>query len=194
MGHSLTGLLVLGALSRPEAWRPGPLAAAAVAGAAADLDFLPGLLLGDPSRFHQGITHSLAASLAFGILAGAVVRPVALGPPVRRMALFALLYASHLLLDLFAVDTSVPVGIPLLWPLSAAAVHAPVSLFADVHHGASWAAFINGHNLETLAQETLLFGSVTALVLGGRRRRTPGRGQAGPSATAPAVDAPRPPR
>jgi len=164
IGHSLTGLLVFGALTRPEAWRPVPLAVAAAAGVAADLDFLPGLLFGEPSRFHQGATHSLAAALAFGVLTGAVVRPAVLGPPGRRMALFALLYASHLLLDLFAVDTSAPVGIPLLWPLSEAALHAPVSLFADVHHGTSWAAFVNRHNLGTLGQEVLLFGPATATV------------------------------
>lgn len=173
VGHALTGALLFGVLARPEERRPPPLAVAGFAAVVADLDFLPGLLVGNPSRFHQGPAHSLGAALVFGVLAGWCVRYAGLGPPGRWIALFTLLYASHPLLDLFAVDTSPPIGVPLLWPFSGLYVHAPVILFPDVHHGPSWAAFVNWHNLRAVIPETLGFGTLTAAVFWWRLGRRP---------------------
>lgn len=185
VGHALTGALLFGALARPEDQRPLPLAVACATAVAADLDFLPGLLVGDPSRFHQGPSHSLGAALAFGVLVGVLWRRSELGSLGRRLALFTLFYASHPFLDLFAVDTSPPIGVPLLWPLSETYFHTPVTLFPDVHHGPSWAAFVNWHNLRAVILETLGFGTLTAAVFWWRLGRRPaavltGRATAGP--------------
>lgn len=185
VGHALTGALLFGVLARPEDQRPLPLAVACATAVAADLGFLPGLLAGNPSRFHQGPTHSLGAALAVGVVVGVLLRRSGLGPPGRRLALFTLLYASHPLLDLFAVDTSLPIGLPLLWPLSGTYFHAPVALFPDVHHGPSWAAFLNWHNLRALVLEALFFGPLPVIVFWWRLGRRPAAALTGRTAAGP---------
>ena len=112
LGHGLIGLIIartqrttsqLG--SRYFAW----YAFAILSANAPDLDFLPGLLLDEPFRYHRGPVHSLAAAFAFGGLVYILAR--------RRMsqartlaALGFSCYSSHLLLDL--------PGVPLFWPFS----------------------------------------------------------------------------
>jgi len=62
VGHMLMGASTL-ALSGPRRARARLVALGALVGAAPDLDFLPGLVLGDPARFHHGPTHSLGFAL-----------------------------------------------------------------------------------------------------------------------------------
>jgi len=95
-----------------------------------DLDYIPGLAIGQLNAFHQGPTHSLAAVTAAALVLAAV-------PPLRRLVgvpsaarLFAfvwLLLLVHLLLDLFTQDFRPPIGIPLFWPFADAPVHASFS-------------------------------------------------------------------
>lgn len=171
LAHALAGAAVYAVLApeprpRPD-WRAW--AAAAVAGAAADLDFVPGLLAGDPSRFHHGATHSVAATLLFVLL----IAPFssALGSIPRRGAILGAAYGSHLLLDYLTVDTTPPRGIPLFWPLSDAAYISPVLLFTDLHHGRSWAAFLNWHNAGAVLVEALVLGIPVLVLCGGRLAR-----------------------
>jgi hypothetical protein len=84
--------------------------ACAVAAAAPDLDLLLPIQ-------HRTITHSVIVLTAASIVAIAVTGKVK--PTARRLVgLCALAYASHLLLDWLAVDTTVPRGIQLFWPAS----------------------------------------------------------------------------
>jgi len=94
---------------------------------APDLDFVPGLLIGEPNRFHHGPTHSLSMVLIVaGIAAGAAA--LGAGWPVRgRISARAVagtalivgaLWLSHILLDAFTEDLYGPLGVPLLWPFS----------------------------------------------------------------------------
>jgi membrane-bound metal-dependent hydrolase YbcI (DUF457 family) len=106
----------------------------ALAANAPDLDFLPGLLVGDINRFHQSLSHSLGAALIFG-LAAALVAFLFGRSPARIGVAGAALYASHLLLDLFCEDKRAPFGIPLIWPLSSEHVAMPWSIFKGVKHG-----------------------------------------------------------
>ncbi len=94
---------------------------------APDLDFLPGLLIGEPNRFHHGPTHSLAmVVIVAGIAAGAAALgarwPVRGRIEARAVAGTALmvgaLWLSHILLDAFTEDLFGPFGVPLLWPFS----------------------------------------------------------------------------
>lgn len=113
LGHSLIGL-ILARTHRVTPHGSTPLwwyAFAILAANAPDLDFLPGLFLDQPFRFHRGPAHSLMGAFVFGALVYALAR----GRTPRAGALAALglgCYVSHLLLDL--------PGIPLLWPFSSA--------------------------------------------------------------------------
>jgi inner membrane protein len=185
LAHALVGAATYAALApgdRPaRIWRPW--AVAAFAGAAADLDFLPGLLVGDPSRYHHWATHSVAAALVFAVVA-APLAPAALGGLARRVAILGLAYGSHLVLDILTVDRTVPRGIPLFWPLSSEVYLSPLILFTDIHHGASWQAFVNWHNVAAMLGEAALVGGPTIvfcawrLVAAGPARR--GRAVASP--------------
>lgn len=151
VGHALLGLAVGRAGSRrrphrtppatrapgssqkswPSWWLP---AAAALVGVAPDLDFLPGLLLGDPNRYHQLQSHTFAAALLVGIGSGLLARPTKYGS-VRTACVVAVAYGSHLLLDFFTFDPREPVGIPLLWPLVDQHFASPWPLFRGIRHG-----------------------------------------------------------
>lgn len=91
-----------------------------------DLDFLPGLLLGNEGLFHRGATHSILAAV---VVAGAL--GAALGPRfggARTVAGWALMaYGSHLVLDLVVPDPSGRGGgVALLWPILDAEIAAPI--------------------------------------------------------------------
>jgi membrane-bound metal-dependent hydrolase YbcI (DUF457 family) len=163
LAHGLAGAAVYAALApagRPR--RAGwPWGLAALAGMAADLDFVPGLLVLDPSRYHHWVTHSVLAVAVFVALAAPLAG--ALGPPGRRVAILGLAYGSHLALDWLTVDRTVPRGIPLLWPLDDTFYISPVLLFTNLHHGASWDAFVNWHNVGAVLTEAGLLGLPVAL-------------------------------
>ena len=89
------------------------LAVAAFLACLPDLDYIPGLLVGELNRYHQLWTHSLLFCTVAAAVAARALRRTRLRPP----AVFAIVF-SHLLLDLLTEDARPPVGIPLLWPFS----------------------------------------------------------------------------
>ncbi|SFR32280.1 metal-dependent hydrolase [Halorubrum sodomense] len=104
--HALVGAALGGTLFD----RPG---VGALAGLAADADFLFPAALGPPF-VHRGITHSLPALLALAAAATAVWYAVdARGSHRAAGATVAVAYCSHLL-----IDVTTPEGIPPLSPLS----------------------------------------------------------------------------
>jgi membrane-bound metal-dependent hydrolase YbcI (DUF457 family) len=178
LGHAFTGLAV-GWLTAPADCRelpgtrapgaPRPLAAVrrwkwplafAAAGVAADLDLLFGL--------HSRHTHSLgAAALVFGASWLALRR-------FRRRAAaaaFALAaaYASHVLLDFLATDTTPPLGIMALWPFSSGFYVSPVPLFMGISRrywtGTAWT-----QNAVSVAWELLVLVPLAGLAFRARTR------------------------
>ncbi len=156
---------------------------------APDLDFLPGLLIGDPNRFHHGPTHSLAAVL---IVAGIAACGAALGArwPLRgkiearavagTAIMVGALWFSHILLDLFTEDLFGPFGVPLLWPFSDryflfypwfpnvarySGPSGPLAFFLSL---------LNWHNAWAATAEILTLTPVLALSIWWRRRRHSG--------------------
>jgi membrane-bound metal-dependent hydrolase YbcI (DUF457 family) len=132
-GHTLVGLSLLN-LWFPKSFsqkRNGALFGWTVIGASLqDLDFIPGLLLGQGGRFHHGIFHSvgmgLAASLLLWILVG---RNQGIHSLLKAGGLVLGLTFSHLLLDFF---TEAPKGFPLFWPFTEASFLSPLSIFPRV--------------------------------------------------------------
>ncbi len=97
-----------------------------------DFDFLIGFACGRPGLIHRGVSHTILAAAAFGVLAGIVARRRG-GEAVMPTALAgAAAYASHLLLDWLTSDARPPEGAQFLWPFSDAYYIAPVALFREI--------------------------------------------------------------
>jgi inner membrane protein len=107
---------------------PACLAAVVLANAP-DLDYIPGLFVGDWNALHHGYTHTLGwvALVAAGIwMLRRTYRPTA-GWGLLAFILVALL--SHLVADLLTDDGRPPYGIMLGWPFSSEYLISPVTPF-----------------------------------------------------------------
>lgn len=118
VAHSIAGYAALDArnptrpLRRPLFWF-----LVLVVANAPDLDFVPGLLVGEPGAFHRGASHSLGAALVAGIVLAPLFGRSASG--LRRgFVVVFLVYASHALLDVVGTAPMNVRGVPILWPLS----------------------------------------------------------------------------
>ena len=90
----------------------------AAMGAAADLDLLVGA--------HRGVSHSIGAAVAAGLLAWAVARSWRWGVAAGCA------WGSHVLLDWLGADNWPPLGIPALWPFTHAYYRSPLTIFPSV--------------------------------------------------------------
>ena len=131
---------------------------------APDLDFLPGLFVGDLGRYHHGPSHSMIFAVLFGIFAGALFS--------RRVYAFVLgfsLYLSHVLLDYLVQDPSPPLGVPLFWPFNHQYYMAPFALYRPFNYPTSLAepvlsTVFSFHNFLTIMMEILLLLPLLLLV------------------------------
>ncbi len=145
---------------------------------APDLDFLPGLLQGQPALYHQGPSHSLVAGLALSLGAALLLRRDR-RHLLRTWLLFFAAFGSHLAIDSLGPDSRPPIGIPLFWPFSDTSWLAPVTLLPGVHHAVSgtegpreWLAMVfSWINVRAILAELLLVGPLLILAEGLRRLR-----------------------
>lgn len=142
---------------------------------APDLDFIPGFLIGEPGRYHHGITHSIGFALliAFAFSLFLYLRTGVW--IVRTFAICFCVYFSHIFLDYFSMDTSEPYGVPLFWPLSDKYYMAPFAVFLDVQRLHSFSStFIPGlfssHNFWAMCIELVVFVPIIFLLFKLRRR------------------------
>jgi len=137
---------------------------------APDLDFVPGIFLGQPALYHQGISHSLGfsflASLGLALLYS------------RRRTILAdwgrlfMAYSSHLIIDFFAPDGRPPYGLALFWPISGNHYLAPFPLYWGVHHVGETSAsttewvisLFNLHNVGAVGVEVVVLLLVILVV------------------------------
>lgn len=160
IGHALGGALFGGLIAprRPAATgRVGPrwwrdAAVLGFVGLLPDLDFLVGL--------HSRHTHGLGAAMAAGLVAWLLARGRA-----RWGLAVAAAYASHILLDWLGSDTTPPIGIMALWPLSDAFYQSDLQVFMAIMRR-DWGTGFWTHNLTAIAWELLLLGPPAALVWG----------------------------
>src|SRR5688500_15437820 len=98
-----------------------------------DFDFLPGFLIGKPSAFHHGISHSSGFALLFGTLVFLVLRYFQYSDIAARAALMATLaYGFHAILDAVSVGEGAK-AVPLLWPFSRHDFGINIELFVHFH-------------------------------------------------------------
>jgi membrane-bound metal-dependent hydrolase YbcI (DUF457 family) len=114
IGHTLAGCAVAVALippGMPHAWEEWALCL--ISANLADVDFIPGLLTGDPRALHRGPSHSLMAALMVaGLVASLVTCPSM--PWLTRASLIFLAYGSHVGLVYLTPGWGVLFG----WPFS----------------------------------------------------------------------------
>src|SRR5688572_30287448 len=107
IGHLLAGAAIGTLISRGSNL-PRPIFIGGLAAIAADFDFIPGLVIGNPGRFHHAQSHSITFAVLIGLIAGLIARESRL----RWALLVGVGYASHLILDGLTFDDSAPHGIP----------------------------------------------------------------------------------
>jgi hypothetical protein len=136
-GHTLAGLSLFNLCYPRQAggfWRSAPGCGAAILLALSpDLDFLPGIFIGQPSFFHQGPWHSLGLGLGLALLA--LLGGLILTPRVFAFKLAAfvfLMVLTHLVLDYLTEDHRSPIGFPFFWPFSSFRVTAPFPVFPHI--------------------------------------------------------------
>jgi inner membrane protein len=132
---------------------------------AADLDFVPGLLIGDPDRFHHGVSHSLGLAVLFALCCGA-------GRWLGRsfgenVAVFFCLYSSHVALDYLSSDTSAPLGVPFFWPVTTDYYIAPFAFLPDIRRsheaGKFFASLFTLHNGWAVAVEFIVISPIVVI-------------------------------
>jgi len=161
VGHSLAGYALYqvchgkGKLARD--WRR--IVLYVFAANAADLDFIPGIFLGDANRFHHGISHTLGFSLLFALIMYMVSR----FRTKKDFAIFFSLYFGHVVIDFLTADSSTPFGVMLFWPFRQRYFISSFSLFSDIHH-LFLSDLFDLHNIRALVWEAVLFLSIIALL------------------------------
>jgi inner membrane protein len=133
LGHSLAGYIIHQATDSRVARNGWQLLVLYILVAnSPDLDFIPGFFIGEPNRYHHGISHSIGFALAFSVGLSTLRFFLRRDRFWRKLGIFFLLYSSHLGLDYLSTDTSPPHGQPLFWPLSSTYYIAPITLFPDI--------------------------------------------------------------
>jgi len=148
VGHVLGGIAAGWNLAPDRRMRAALLLG--FAGAAADLDLLVGT--------HRGPTHSLGAAGLTLIAATLLTRNLRWGSAVSAA------WASHVLLDWLATDTSPPIGEMALWPLTRSYYESALHLFPAVSRR-YWLAEFWTDNVKALAIELVVLGPIAALVI-----------------------------
>jgi membrane-bound metal-dependent hydrolase YbcI (DUF457 family) len=170
IGHALGGAIVALAALPPGlglptvasanvgAWGlrlapPGWLVVAAAV--APDLDFLWGR--------HNQETHSIAAAIAAGLVVLAWKRSA------RLAAAVTLAWLSHVLFDWLGSDTTPPLGVTALWPVSSEYYFSNAFFFEAISRR-YWLDNFVSHNAWAVAREILILGPPLAIVMSIRSR------------------------
>jgi len=134
---------------------------------APDLDAVIGPLTGQSiASYHNGPSHSLVFAAAFGVVFGLVCRLFWKADTGFLMALGALAYGSHILIDWLTWGP----GVLVFWPfLPEARFTSPISLFRGVRHSvnAPWS-----QHAWTVAND-VAFGLIVWMVTWAIPRRQP---------------------
>jgi membrane-bound metal-dependent hydrolase YbcI (DUF457 family) len=168
VGHALAGLaagwLVQGApqLKTKTTW----VREAALLGT---LGILPDVdLLFDA---HSGPTHGVGAAALVG-LAAFLVWPGRTAARIQSAIACAVAYGSHILLDWLGSDSSPPIGVMALWPLSREYFESSLHMFMAISRRYWQGAAFWRQNLIAVSRELAILGPILAAIVLTRRRKT----------------------
>lgn len=135
-----------------------PLVLCVLAAVLPDIDFLWGR--------HNMETHSLGAA----VLAGLAVLAWTRGREPRLALVVGLAWASHVLFDWLGSDTTPPLGVMALWPLSSEFYFAHAYVFEAISRRTYRPDFWR-HNLYAVLRELVLLGPFVGFALWMRVRK-----------------------
>ncbi|MBN2145616.1 MAG: metal-dependent hydrolase [Candidatus Aureabacteria bacterium] len=143
----------------------------------ADLDFLPGFLIGSPNLYHHGISHSLGAALLVGMIAAWFFRKK--GGYWKYALVIFLCYYFHVFLDFLTEDRRTPYGVLLFWPFNQEYFISPFLIFKKVNRSENSLTFFqslfNRHNFSAAWREFwimgLLIGFIKLLSFGKKQKK-----------------------
>ena len=122
---------------------------------------------------HSGPTHGVGAAFLVG-LAAFIMWPGQTVPRAQAALACALAYGSHILLDWLGSDSSPPIGIMALWPMSREFYESSLHVFMAISRRYWQGTAFWRQNLTAVARELLILGPILAgVVLTRRRRATP---------------------
>ena len=104
---------------------------------AADLDFVPGILIGRANQFHHCAAHSLGAAVICGLLVSFAEKVWKKRATLKTFLVVTAAYASHVILDYF---NDLHEGIPVFWPLTNARFPVTLTILAPK----TWDPMTNG--------------------------------------------------
>ncbi len=169
IGHSLMGYTVyLAASPKKRGMRKRLLLFSLIAANIPDLDFLPGLIMGELRRYHHGASHSILFSMLFGLMIGVVYKIICGDGFKKGFVLACVLYLSHIILDYFV--RSPGRGVPLFWPFYDGYFMTSVVVFPYFDYlssdGTSFGGILSLHNLKTITVEAgIIFLFLLAVLL-----------------------------
>ncbi len=142
-----------------------------VMGNFADLDFIPGLMIGQATRFHHGITHSFGFALIAGLAAAFLIKFFKKKDPLKAFLVTSVAYASHVFLD---IVNGAWKPMPVFWPLTNKTFFGHPSATLHEHHCAfdsglaTFQDFIRfltqPYYLKQMAAEFLLFATIIGII------------------------------
>lgn len=165
IGHGLAAVAAGWLVAQPPASRKALLiqsATLAVIGVMPDLDLL--------INRHSAETHSIGAAAIAATIAALARLPVATARGRIWLAVF-LAWLTHPLLDAFTDDSSIPIGIMIAWPFSAAHVHSGMAVFDPIYRR-YWLPGFFGHNAIAALKEIAILAPMMGLGWWMRRRAT----------------------
>jgi membrane-bound metal-dependent hydrolase YbcI (DUF457 family) len=167
VGHAIGGLAVyFSAKGRPIREDLPFVAVCAGVSLLPDLDFAIGPFAG--KSYHHTFTHSLGFTILFAFVTYLACRFLGRPKPIRDAGVLAMVYLSHILLDMLGEDKTSPFGVQLLWPFSEAYYISPFPIFDEVWRGTLDRLF-GLHNWLAVAKEVLILGPIVVLVSRWRR-------------------------
>lgn len=125
--------------------------------AAADLDFVPQLILG--GNFHRGLSHSLLFTVAFSAIAAFIASSWWKTSYQQLFNCSLVLYGSHLLLDYFSAGRGIKVFLPFIDRF----YKSPITLFPGIKYSEGlW----HSSHIPALIFEAILCGLILGAVWG----------------------------
>ena len=163
LAGAAAGLAIAGTTS------PSTLILFGAAAAIPDLDLLFGS--------HRGPSHSVGAAAIAGVVGWLIWRPSSSRSRdrsrpgrLRFACALAVAYATHILLDWVSADTTPPIGLMALWPLTDDYHASPLRIFLPISRR-YWLAESWLLNLRALTRELLILGPLLWIAAWVRGRR-----------------------
>lgn len=176
-GHGLAGLMTAYYFKQDRV-QPWKVVLCVLAANLADLDYIPGLLIGAPKHFHPSFTHSFFATIIFSVIVYRLLKYLSPHDYYRWTLALGMAYISHIFLDIIQIDnyTANGIGIPIFFPFTNQCYQTgwqwlpSISSFIDFSSFASiLRGIFNPKALDYFLHEQLVIGTIFGSLLGVRK-------------------------